>query len=63
MQASLERGVAVCCNTAESNLLMFETETISMAMGLLTAVMAGAIEVLVICSWDVDHISRYFLIK
>ena len=46
MQASLERGVAVCRGTSEADMVVFETETMSMAMGLLTAVMAGAIKVL-----------------
>ena len=46
VQASLERGVAVCQGTSEEEMVIFETETMSMAMGLLTAVMAGAIKVL-----------------
>ena len=46
VQASLERGVAVCRGTSEEEMVIFETETMSMAMGLLTAVMAGAIKVL-----------------
>ena len=45
VQASLERGVAVCRGTSEEEMVIFETETMSMAMGLLTAVMAGAIKV------------------
>ena len=50
VQASLERGVAVCRGTSEADMVVFETETMSMAMGLLTAVMAGAIKVLALQS-------------
>ena len=46
VQASLERGVAVCRGTSQEEMVIFETETMSMAMGLLTAVMAGAVKVL-----------------
>ncbi|XP_076469852.1 transport and Golgi organization protein 6 homolog [Babylonia areolata] len=44
VKASLERGVAVCGGTTDEEMAVFETETMSMAMGLLTAVMAGAVE-------------------
>ncbi|KAK7114233.1 transport and Golgi organization protein 6 homolog [Littorina saxatilis] len=44
VKASLEQGVAVCQGTTEEEMAFFETETMSMAMGLLTAVMAGALQ-------------------
>ncbi|KAK7483036.1 hypothetical protein BaRGS_00025699 [Batillaria attramentaria] len=49
VKVSLERGVAVCKNTSEEEMAVFETETMSMAMGLLTTVLAGAIQM------DEDH--------
>ena len=45
MQATLERGVRVLESTSDVALGIFESETVTMAMGLLTAVMGGASEV------------------
>ena len=44
-QATLERGVKVLEHTKEVELGIFESETVTMAMGLLTAVMGGASKV------------------
>lgn len=35
----------VCRHTADQDTGLFETETITMAMGLLTAILSGALEV------------------
>ncbi|XP_064611997.1 transport and Golgi organization protein 6 homolog [Liolophura sinensis] len=45
VKSTLERGVEVCRCTADQDTGLFETETITMAMGLLTAVLSGALEV------------------
>ena len=45
LQATLERGVKVLENAADAKLGLLESETVTMAMGLLTAVMSGAAEV------------------
>ncbi|XP_067651346.1 transport and Golgi organization protein 6 homolog isoform X2 [Haliotis asinina] len=45
VRATLERGVEVCRATTEELTGLFESETLSMAMGLLTAVMGGAVQV------------------
>ncbi|XP_046550543.1 transport and Golgi organization protein 6 homolog [Haliotis rubra] len=45
VRATLERGVEVCRATMEELTGLFESETLSMAMGLLTAVMGGAVQV------------------
>ena len=38
----MERGVEILANTQDEELGLFESETLTMAMGLLTAVMGGA---------------------
>ena len=44
-QATLERAVEVCKATADPVFEVFESETLTMAMGLLTAVLTGAMQV------------------
>ena len=45
LQATLERAVEVCKATADPVFEVFESETLTMAMGLLTAVLTGAMQV------------------
>ena len=45
LQATLERAVQVCKATDDSAFEVFENETLTMAMGLLTAILTGAMEV------------------
>ena len=44
-QATLERAVEVCKATTDPVFEVFESETLTMAMGLLTAVLTGAMQV------------------
>ncbi|XP_033754079.1 transport and Golgi organization protein 6 homolog isoform X2 [Pecten maximus] len=45
VQVTLERGVQVCKNTSDEVLGAFESETLTMAMGMLTAVLTGTIKI------------------
>ncbi|XP_021372366.1 transport and Golgi organization protein 6 homolog isoform X2 [Mizuhopecten yessoensis] len=45
VQVTLERGVQVCKNTCDDVLGVFESETLTMAMGMLTAVLTGTIKI------------------
>ncbi|XP_060077025.1 transport and Golgi organization protein 6 homolog isoform X2 [Ylistrum balloti] len=45
VQVTLERGVQVCKNTCDDILGAFESETLTMAMGMLTAVLTGTIKI------------------
>ncbi len=42
---TLERGVQILQHTDDKDSAVFESETVTMAMGLLTAVMSGASKV------------------
>ena len=58
-QATLERGVQVFRNTGDMMTEIFESETLSMAMGLLTATLTGAYQVMlsmVFTKINSDHV-------
>ncbi|KAK3086876.1 hypothetical protein FSP39_024780 [Pinctada imbricata] len=45
VKVTLERGIQVCENTEDEMTTFFESETLTMAMGLLTAVLSGALKI------------------